>query len=407
MIRGIFSAYRQAFAGLPRAVWLVAGVTLIYRSGTMVMPFLSIYLTVERGIAIQLTGLYLGLWGSGGVIGALIGARVAEWLGNAKAMALALLVAGIGFVVLGAMRDPWAIAIVLFMTSIAAEGFRTPSSSAIASAAAPEIRARAFALRRLAVNLGMAIGPATGGVLATIDYGWLFLVDSASCLLAGAAAAMWLQSLHEDRDDAQLKVMLGAPRSLWRNGAFIAVLGCAAVMTLAFGQLFSTYPLTLKQDFGHSELVIGAAFALNTLLIVAFEMVLQHRLSGCRPLLIMTGGCLMLALGYLLVQSDPRLAYVFLAMGILTLGEMLLYPVIESYMVGLVPKAAVSRALGALNATFAGTFVLSPIAGTLLYDLWGYRFLWLSCAAIAILSAAGFLVIETRASPPERLRAIP
>ena len=405
MIRRVLAAYRNAFAGLPRQVWLVAGVTLIHRAGTMVMPFLPLYLTVERGITVQLAGLYLGLWGTGGVIGSLLGGRVAEWLGNARTMALALALGGVGFVVLGTMRDPWAIALVLLLTSTAAEGFRTPSSSAIAAAATPEIRARAFALRRQAINLGMAIGPAAGGVLATIDYAWLFLADAATCLLAAAAALLLLQSRIEDGDDVQLNVMLGSPRALWQDGAFIAILGCAALMTIAFGQLFATYPLTLKHDFGHPETVIGATFALNTLLIVAFEMVLQHRLAGCRPLLTMTAGCLMFALGYLLVQSDPRLGYVLLAMTVLTLGEMLFYPLIESYVVGIVPKSAVSRAIGALNATFAGTFVLSPVAGTFLYDLWGYRFLWLTCAAMAILSAAGFLIMEMRASLSEPVRA--
>lgn len=405
LIRRVLAAYREAFAGLPRAVWLVAGVTLVYRSGTMVMPFLPIYLTVEREIPVHLAGVYLGLWGLGGVIGALIGGRVAEHLGNSRTMALALAIASAGFVALGEMRGPWSIGIVLLLTSVAAEGFRTPSSSAVAAAAGPEIRARAFALRRQAINLGMAIGPAVGGVLATIDYAWLFLVDAATCLLAAAAAITFLGSQPIDRVEIQPTVILESPRVFWRNGTFIAVLGCAALMTFAFGQLFATYPLTLKQDFGHPEPVIGAVFALNTLLIVAFEMLLQHRLAACRSLLILTAGCLTFALGYLLVQSDPRLVYVLLAMGVLTLGEMLFYPVIESYVVSLVSDSAVSRAIGALNATFAGTFVLSPVVGVMLYDLWGYRFIWLSCAAIAILSAAGFLVMEMRASLSETLRA--
>jgi MFS family permease len=381
----------------------VAAVTLVYRSGTMVMPFLPLYLAIERGIPVRMTGLYLGLWGAGGVIGALVGGRIAEWLGNARTMGLALFGAGIGFVVLGAMRDPWAIGIVLLLTSIAAEGFRTPSSSVIAAAVGPDIRARAFALRRLAINLGMAIGPAVGGVLATIGYGWLFLVDGATCLLAAVAAVLLLFARDEDKQSSA--VGIGSPGSLWQNGMFIAALGCAALMTLAFGQLFATYPLTLKQNFGHSEPVIGAAFALNTLLIVAFEMVLQHRLAPCRPLLIITGGSLTLALGYLLVQSGPGLAVVFLAMSVLTVGEMLVYPVIESYVIGIVPRATMSRAIGALNATFAATFVLAPIAGTLLYDGLGYRSVWLTCAGITILSAAGFLIMEIRASLSEPLRA--
>jgi MFS family permease len=225
-------------------------------------------------------------------------------------------------------------------------------------------------------------------------------------LIAGVYA--WSLKLRAEADDeAGTSEQLRAPYSLRSNGTLLAVVACAACTSLAFGQLFAAYPLTLKRGFGHPEPVIGAAFALNTLLIVAFEMVLQHRLARCRPLLVMTGGCLMLALGYLLVQADPHLTAVFVAMSVLTLGEMLLYPVIESYVIGLVPKRAMSRAIGMLNATFAATLVVSPAIGTLLYEVWGYRFLWLSCAALTICAAAGFLAIETRSSLGERLQTTP
>ena len=37
---------------------------------------------------------------------------------------------------------------------------------------------------RLAVNLGMTLGPTVGGFLALRDYGWLFVADGVTCLLA-------------------------------------------------------------------------------------------------------------------------------------------------------------------------------------------------------------------------------
>src|SRR5439155_8437841 len=48
----------------------------------------------------------------------------------------------------------------------------------------------AFAVYRLAINLGMAIGPAVGGILATISFRYLFLADGATSLAAAAVLAL-------------------------------------------------------------------------------------------------------------------------------------------------------------------------------------------------------------------------
>jgi MFS family permease len=315
-------------------------------------------------------------------------------------MLATLLGAGVGFAALGFVDDPWLLGVILILTGMAAEGFRTPSSAEIGAAAATELRARAFALRRLAINLGMTSGPAIGGVLATINYVWLFAVDSATCVAAALCAAVVLgRTATADVDDtaratdqSTARVSLG-PR-------FAAVLAAAGLVTLAFGQLFGAYPLTLKQDFGHSETVIGAMLALNTLLIIAFEMVVQHRLSGIAQPRIAAIGCVILAVGFTLVPIDPRIAFLALAMGVITIAEMLIYPAIESYVVALAPRQLLSRAVGRLHAVFSGVFVLAPVVGLWIYDGHGYRNLWLIAAATTALSAIAFALISRDTAAP-------
>jgi MFS family permease len=376
-------------------------VTLIHRSGTMVLPFLAVYVTVELGMDVRFAGLYLGAYGVGGALGAIVGGWLADRIGNVRAMLATLLGAGIGFAALGVVEDPWQLAVVLTATGMAAEGFRTPSSAEIGAAAATALRARAFALRRLAINLGMTSGPAIGGVLATINYTWLFAVDSATCVAAALCAAVVLgrdatadvdDDVSEATDQATVRVSLD-PR-------FAAVLAAAGLVTLAFGQLFGAYPLTLKQDFGHSETVIGAMLALNTSLIIAFEMVVQHRLSGVAQPRVAAIGCVILAVGFALVPIDPRIAFLALAMTVMTIAEMLIYPAIESHVVALAPRQLLSRAVGRLHAVFSGVFVLAPVVGLWIYDGYGYRNLWLTAAATTALSAIAFALVSRGTAEP-------
>src|SRR4029077_20335537 len=67
--------------------------------------------------------------------------------------------------------------------------FRPASLTIFGDLVAPERRKTGFAINRLAINLGMAIGPAVGGFLATVSLRWLFLADGVTSLVAGAILA--------------------------------------------------------------------------------------------------------------------------------------------------------------------------------------------------------------------------
>ncbi|MCB0682893.1 MAG: hypothetical protein KDC32_18645, partial [Saprospiraceae bacterium] len=57
--------YRDSFAGLSPAIWWLALITLINRSGTMVLPFLTIYLTQALDFSLQQAGWVMSCFGLG------------------------------------------------------------------------------------------------------------------------------------------------------------------------------------------------------------------------------------------------------------------------------------------------------------------------------------------------------
>ena len=73
MFHRLFRVYRAAYSGLPAEVWWLSGVLLISRAGTMVAPFLSLYLTQELLLTKVGTGVLIGCYGAGGAVGALLG----------------------------------------------------------------------------------------------------------------------------------------------------------------------------------------------------------------------------------------------------------------------------------------------------------------------------------------------
>ncbi len=177
MLTRTVSLYKNAYGGLSPSTWWLALVMLINRSGTMVVPFMTIYMTQHIGVSISKAGFVMSLFGAGAVIGALIGGRLTDKLGYYYIQITTLVGGGIMFIVLGQMRSYNAICVSTFFLAFINEAFRPANSVAVAHYSKEENRTRSYSLNRLAINLGWAVGGGLGGLIASYNYELLFWVD--------------------------------------------------------------------------------------------------------------------------------------------------------------------------------------------------------------------------------------
>src|SRR5690349_15815532 len=82
--------YVNSFRGLSTENWMLALVMLINRSGSMVLPFLGIYMTSHLGFSIQSAGIVLSFFGLGSVLGSWLGGLITDKIGEYKVQALSL-----------------------------------------------------------------------------------------------------------------------------------------------------------------------------------------------------------------------------------------------------------------------------------------------------------------------------
>ena len=61
--------YRNAYSGLSPATWWLSVVMLINRSGTMVVPFMTLYLTEAKHYSIAQAGMVMSSFGLGAIGG--------------------------------------------------------------------------------------------------------------------------------------------------------------------------------------------------------------------------------------------------------------------------------------------------------------------------------------------------
>src|ERR1700759_2350534 len=98
--------YRDAYSGLSRSTWLLSLVMLVNRSGTMVIPFMTIYLTQpSMGYSIAQAGAVIGIFGLGAVCGGFLGGKLTDRFGFHHVQLVTLAGGGILFMLLGQMRS--------------------------------------------------------------------------------------------------------------------------------------------------------------------------------------------------------------------------------------------------------------------------------------------------------------
>jgi len=339
--------------------------------------------------------------------GAFVGGHLANLVTPSRVTLTSLVGEGAGFMILDRLHTKPAILAMLFVLSLVAESLRPAASTALAHGAAPGERVRAYALNRLAVNLGMTFGPTAGGFLAMMSYDWLFLVDGVTCLLAAAFLAVFLRAGRDADGGREAASSAVAPsRTPWRDGPYLAFLGLFTCFIVVLFQIFSTYPLYIHVEQGLSEGLLGILLGTNTLIIVAVEMILVHRLKHIQPLTLVGPGCFMFCAGLAIMPLGSGFGWLLFTVVVWTMGEMLALPFVESIVADRAPERSRGRYLGMLTMSFALALVIAPIVGTWIYDHAGPAAVWHLCGAMGAGIWLGFRALQSRLlGPVESLRA--
>jgi predicted MFS family arabinose efflux permease len=382
MFGALIRSYRDAFSGLPRQVWVLAAVLFVNRIGMMVLPFLELYLSGERGLEVDAAGRLVALWGVGSILGVSAGGWLTDRFGPRRVQLTSLVLNAVFLLVLEAARSPLALGASILATSLAADSFRPANGAAITAAVGSAARARAFSLMSLAVSVGLTFGLPLGGELAELDFGWLFRIDAGTALLA--ALVLWRFGARQAPLERRAAELRRATPSPWRDRRFLAVVLLQTVTGTVLFQFFGALPVFLKHDLGFGESDVGRALALNSVLIILLEMQLVRRVEHKQPLALVALGSLGIGLGYGLNAFAGSASVALLSIAAWSLGEMLFFPFGAAFATRCAPEGAVGRYLGVYHLAFASSLVLAPLLGTWVYEHAGPRVLWLGCAALGL-----------------------
>jgi predicted MFS family arabinose efflux permease len=396
MLSATVKTYRNAYSGLSRETWLLSLIMLINRSGTMVIPFMTLYLTsAEMGYSVKQAGFVFGLFGAGAFCGAWFGGKLTDKTGFYRVQILTLAGGGILFFVLGQMKTFPLICTFTFLLSFVNEAFRPANSTAIAFYCKEENRTRSYALNRLAINLGWALGSGLGGLIAHIDYELLFWVDGCTNISAAILIAIFLKPVQKKATPGS------APedpliRSVFKDRTYLVFALITTLFACCFFQIFTNLPVFFKKEMQFSEPFIGLLMAVNGLLIALIEMVLVYRLEPRkRSLFFIALGVFTVGLGFIFLNvpgGGAALAFAVIIM--ITLGEILSMPFMNSYWISRTQHNNRGQYAALYTMSWSAAQTLGPMLGAQLAEGAGFQVLWWVVGSVSIFTALLFRRLE-------------
>ncbi len=390
----------RGLGALPREVWFLSLATLINRSGTMVLPFLTLYLTVDRGFSASRAGLALTFYGLAAIIIAPVAGRLSDRFGGLLIIKLSLILSGAILFAFPHVTSLPGIFAICALWAIANEAFRPPSMSIIGDLAGPSQRKAAFALSRLAINLGMSIGPVIGGFLAMYSFQLLFYADGITSILAGILVAVlpW-RSLKLDQPprtrgaatESSAVVTESAATlkyaSVLRDRRFIYFLAAMLPIELVFFQSLAAMPLFLVRDLHFTEAGFGALLAINTVIIILVEVPLNSAMADWSHRHSLALGSLLVGIGF------GALAFVKGTLGaaativLWTFGEMIILPASAAFVSDIAPREQSGAYMGLYAMGFSVALAVGPWLGTQTLDHFGSAFVWIGTFCCGCITA--------------------
>jgi len=373
----------RGLSGLPRASWLIACATFINRAGVMVRPFLVLYLVQSLGFSDADASWMLVLYGATAVVGAMMSGWLSDHFGAARVLRLGLVAAAGAILCYPFAKTHATVAACTILYAFFNEMPRPALMSLVAEVAPPSLRKQAFVLSRLAINLGLAVGPALGGFIAERSYVAIFWVDAAACLLA--ALLLMRTALptkpHHERPQGFALAVLARDRAL----CFFWI--ATVLNAMAFFQHDATMAYWMTAVLGLRKLHYGLTITVNTVMIVLIEVELNTRLAHWSHRKSLVVGALFSAAGFTATAAASGFWSITAAVVVWTVGEMIAMPAMSAFVSDLAPPNRRGLYMSTLSLAFGAGLTLGPKLGITMLREQGATTLWFFVGGLAASSA--------------------
>jgi MFS family permease len=397
---------RQEFQRYPHQFWLMfVGMVISTTGTTMIWPFLMIYASEKLSLPLMAVASLMTINAATGLISSVIAGPVVDRAGRKGAMVVGLVGAGLGYFLLNQAHTYTAFALILGASGMFGPIYRVGSDAMLADLFPIEKRADAFALIRMGKNVGVAAGPALGGFVLARSY---------SLGLYGAAVGLSLYAMmllffaretippEAKNEKSGLKHQLRGYWTALKDKPFMGLVGAFTLVQMTSAMIWVLLSVYVKTNYGISERLYGWLPTTNALMVVFFQVWVTRKTRSYPSLAVMRWGALFYIIAPLLVLVSSGFWGFWLAMVVMTMGELVVVPRSSAYAANLAPVDKRGRYLSLYGLTWNVAAGISPVLGGFLTDAVGVGTPWLAAAVFGVMAVAAFWQLHGR-KPAERI----
>lgn len=394
------------FNRYPKQLWLLFGGMLISMLGaTMIWPFLLIYVSKRLDMPLTQIATLMTINAAFSVAFTFVAGPITDKFGRRWIMVFGLFFNAIAYLFMMRANTYAAFAMLMALSGAANPLYRVGADAMITDLI-PEIqRLEAFALIRMAKNIGISMGPAIGGILAAISYDITFISAAIGMTFFGFLLIFFAKETLPAQAPPKTINADSIPKMGYKHilhdKAFISMIAIYSFGWTTAALMWILLPVYANQNYGIPENIYGLIPTTNALICIVFQVAVTKKTSRFRPLPVMALGMAFYAIGTGSVALGSGFWSFWTSMVIISIGELIIVPTSSAYVANRAHPNMRGRYMGIYNLAWSFARGAGPVMGGWLSDSFGPPAIWHGGLIVGTLSALGLLLLSMREKQEE------
>jgi MFS family permease len=396
---------RFSHTDYPSQFWLLFWGMLISTAGaSMIWPFLMIYVSERLELPMTSVASLMTLNAAAGLVASFIVGPITDRTGRKITMIIGLAATGLLYLAMIPAETLLTFAILMTLRGFFNPLYRVGADAMVADLIPEADRADAYALTRLSKNVGVALGPAVGGFVATASYSFAFWAAAIGLIAFSLLMTFYATETLPTGDPTRLQGKTGV-RSY--GAIFVDRPFMFFVFAFTLAQIGSTIVWVLmgvyaKQNYGILENQYGFIPMTNALMVVILQVYVTRVSKNYNSHLMLGLGAFLYAGGVTSVAFSNGFWGFWLSMVIITTGELILVPTATTLVANLAPQDMRGRYMSIFSLSWGVAAGIGPVVGGALNDNISPQAIWFGGGFIGLLGALWFF-LQYKTKAPEIL----
>ncbi len=386
----------------PRQFWLLFWGMLISTAGaSMIWPFLMIYVSEKLARPMTSIASLMTLNASTGLLASFVVGPITDRAGRKITMVVGLVATGMLYLVMIPTQSYLGFAVIMALRGLFNPLYRVGADAMIADLIPEEERADAYALTRLSKNVGVAMGPAVGGLVASASYNYAFWAAALGLVGFGLLVTFFAEETLPPTASVQTSQEKGVLSYLqiFSDRVFMLFILAFTLTQISSTMVWVLMGVYAKQNFQILENQYGLIPMTNALMVVMLQMFVTRVTKRHRPHWMLSLGALLYGMGVLSVATATDFWGFWFSMVVITAGELVLIPTATTFVANLAPPDMRGRYMSVFSLCWGVASGIGPVTGGYLNDNLSPQAIWYGGGLIGLLGSLWFMAQARQKKP--------